>query len=71
MCSRGVKRHNLVEKWKDSVVNFRQCFNLKVGMFGQVGGRVCAGNQYLICFVLGFHWLVIVVAQHASQAGID
>ena len=47
MCSRGVKNG---EKWKDSIVNFCQYFNLKVGVIGQVGVRVWAGNQYFIKF---------------------
>ena len=42
------KGHYFVGKWKGSIVNFRQYFKLKVGMFGQVGGRVWVGNQYPI-----------------------
>ena len=34
-----------MKKWKDSIVTFRQYFNLKVGMIGQAGGRIWAGNQ--------------------------
>ena len=41
LCVQGCKKHYLVEKWKD----FRQYFNIKVGVFGQVAGRVWAGNQ--------------------------
>ena len=44
MCQRGVKTL-LGEKWKDSIVNFRQYFILKVSVIGQVGGRIQAGNQ--------------------------
>ena len=39
MCWRGAKAIKT-----DSVINFRQCFNLKVGVIGHVGGRILAGN---------------------------
>ena len=42
---KGCKRRYLAGKWRDSIVNFRQYFNLKVGVFGQVGGRVWAGRR--------------------------
>ena len=49
----GVAPTYLGEKWKDSIVNFRQYFNLKVGMFGQVGGPVWEGNQqYALCLII-------------------
>ena len=45
MCQKYVKHITWLKKWKDSIVNFRQYSSLKVGMIGQVGGRIYAGNQ--------------------------
>ena len=36
------KRHDFVKKWKDSRVKFCQYINLKVGVIGQVDGRIWA-----------------------------
>ena len=41
------KRYHLVKKWNDSIVNSCQYFILKVGVIGQVGGHIWAGNQYI------------------------
>ena len=40
------KRHYLMKKSNDSILNFRQYFLLKVGVIRQVGGHIRTGNQY-------------------------
>ena len=47
-CYYGLERckgHYLVKKSNDYIINFCQCFSLKLGVIGQVGGCIWAANS--------------------------